>query len=155
MSAMTLDQYFDYMGLRFNAPKAEAIQLPSTTINWLVTNTSAPTEFYALELLDYTLPYTSYEAQSELPPAAVTLTLARATLNQISTVPDMSQAFNSAVAAGDIQVQGDPTLVTAILDLLDIFPANFNIVTPRQEQDLVAEVESNKVDAEGIGDRTP
>lgn len=155
MSAMTLDQYFDYMGLRFNAPKAEATLRQPTTINWIVTNTNDPTEFYALELLDYALPYTRYYAQSEMPPAEVTLTLARDTLNQISTVPDMSQAFNSAVAAGAINVQGDPTLVTAILDLLDIFPANFNIVTPRQEQDLIKEVESNKVDGEGIGDRMP
>ena len=36
----------------------------------------------------------------------------------------------AAVAAGAIKVQGAPTLVTTILDLLDIFPANFNIVTP-------------------------
>ena len=146
MSAMTLDQYFDYMGLRFNAPKAEAANVQPTTINWIVTNTPDPTEFYALESIDYALPYTRYYVQSELPPAAVTLTLARETLDKISTVPNMSEAFTNEVAAGTIQVEGDPSLVTTILDLLDIFPANFNIVTPRQEQDLMEELGSNKVD---------
>ncbi|HEX8071745.1 MAG TPA: alkyl sulfatase dimerization domain-containing protein [Pyrinomonadaceae bacterium] len=136
MSAMTLSQYFDYLGLRFNAPKAEAAQLPPTTINWIVNDDDA-TEYYALELLDYTLPYTSYKAQSELPPADVTLTLDRGVLDEISTAThvSMSQAFKLAVAAGKIQVQGDAQRVTAILDLLDTFPADFNIVTPRQEQD--------------------
>jgi alkyl sulfatase BDS1-like metallo-beta-lactamase superfamily hydrolase len=149
MSAMTLDQYFDYMGLRFDAPKAEAEQLQSSTINWIIThNTDStnPTEYYALESIDYALPYTRYYAQNELPTADVTLTMLRETLTQISTASNMSQAFNAAVAAGAIKVQGDPNIVTAILDLLDIFPANFNIVTPRQEQDLMEELESKKCD---------
>lgn len=155
MSAMTLDQYFDYMGLRFNAPEAIATGLQPTTINWIVTSDPDSAEFYALESIDYALPYTRYYAQKELPPAAVTLTLSRDTLNQISTVADMSAAFNAAVAAGKIRVEGDPALVTAILDLLDIFPANFNIVTPRQEQDLVQELKSNKGDDGRSGDGTP
>lgn len=52
---MTLDQYFDYMGLRFNAPNAEQAQLPSTTINWIVASVSGgttSTAYYAMELLD-------------------------------------------------------------------------------------------------------
>ncbi|MEW6737026.1 MAG: alkyl sulfatase dimerization domain-containing protein [Acidobacteriota bacterium] len=155
MSAMTLDQYFDYMGLRFNAIKAEATHVQPTTINWIIANTNDPTEFYALELIDYALPYTRYYEQSELPVAEVTLMLTRNTLNQISTVPNMSEAFNNAVTAGSIQVQGNPSLVTTILDLLDIFPANFNIVTPRQEQDLAEELEQNKVQDEGSCGRTP
>lgn len=132
MSAMTLDQYFDYMGLRFNAPKAEAAQVAPTTINWIVDNT----EYYALELLDYALPYTSYNAERELPPADVTLWLGRDVLNSIAIAPHMSLAFIKAVEEGTIKVQGDGKRVAAILDMLDTFPANFNIVTPRQEQDL-------------------
>jgi len=139
MSAMTLDQYFDYMGLRFNAPKAEATKLSDTTINWIVTHndTNESTAFYALELLNYTLPYTRYLAQGELPGADVTVTLDRTILDQLATVTDPAKVFMHDLDKG-ITVQGDPTLVTTILELLDIFPANFNIVTPRQEQDSVS-----------------
>lgn len=144
MNAMTVDQYFDYMGLRFNAPKAEATQVPPTTINWIVTSDNDPTEYYALELLDYALPYTSYDAQSDLPPADVTLQLSRETLSGILTASD----FTNAVDAKEIQVEGDGALVTAIFDLLDTFPANFNIVTPRQEQDLMENSGSDAADEE-------
>ena len=41
MTAMTLDQYFDYVGLRFNAPKAQVQDLAQPlTINWIFTDTS-------------------------------------------------------------------------------------------------------------------
>ncbi len=66
----------------------------------------------------------------------------------------MSAAFNAAVQSGAITVTGNPAIVTAILDLLDIFPANFNIVTPRQEQDLIANLESKNNDNGGSGGTT-
>jgi linear primary-alkylsulfatase len=140
MSAMTMEQYFDYMGVRFNAPKArlDPTFIPETTINWIINNADSPTEYYTLELIDYTLPYTNYDSSSELPPADVTITLDRSVLDEVSTKAhmSMSEAFNLAVAMGKIQVQGDPKRVTAIFDLLDIFPADFNIVTPGQEDGL-------------------
>ena len=140
VNAMTLDQYFDYMGLRFNAPKAEAAQLPDTTINWIVNpssgsnGSSGSTGYYAMELLDYTLPYTSYD-QNELPmpPAEVTVTLGRDVLDSLAIHPTPGQEFNRLVNLGTIQVQPQTLTakVVAILDKLDVFPANFNIVTPR------------------------
>lgn len=155
VSAMTLDQYFDYMGLRFNAPKAEAQNLPSSTSNWIVMSTSDPTQYYALEQLDFTLPYSQYATQGELPAADVTLKTDRITLNKIMSSEDMSAAFNAAVQSGAITVvSGDSAIVTAILNLLDIFPANFNIVTPRQEQDLIANLESKNNDNGGSGGTT-
>lgn len=73
--------------------------------------------------------------------ADVTLIMQRSVLNEISTTAhiSISKAFNLAVDAGKIKVvgPGNATIVTKILDHLDIFPANFNIVTPRQEKDLV------------------
>jgi alkyl sulfatase BDS1-like metallo-beta-lactamase superfamily hydrolase len=142
MSAMTLDQYFDYMGLRFNAPKAQAKPgfIPRSTINWIVMNPNALPQFYALELMDFTLPYTSYEKESELPANPdCTVTLERQTLNEITTDPNLTiaEAFELAVAQNKIVVKGDQSRVMAILELLDIFPANFNIVTPGQIQDAV------------------
>lgn len=142
MSAMTLDQYFDYMGLRFNAPKAQAEPtfIPRSTINWIVMNSHALPQFYALEVIDYTLPYTSYEKESDLPANPdCTVVLEREVLDEISTTPHltMTQAFNLAVQENKIVVKGDQKRVTDIFDLLDIFPANFNIVTPGQVQDSV------------------
>ena len=133
VNAMTLDQYFDYMGLRFNAPEAEAANLSNTTINWIVSSASGSTKsYYAMELLDYTLPYTSYDDQSQLPPAAITVLLGRPVLDSLAISPNPSQEFDALVTKGQIQVQGDKLKVMAILALLDIFPANFNIVTPGQ-----------------------
>ncbi|HEU4710297.1 MAG TPA: alkyl sulfatase dimerization domain-containing protein [Pyrinomonadaceae bacterium] len=137
MSAMRLDQYFDYMGLRFNAPEAMVSKtfIPQTTINWIVNNTDLTTEYYTLESVDYTLPYTSYDESGQLPPADVTLTMDRTVLDEISTTADMTmtEAFNLAVAEGKIKVEGDSSRVTAIFDLLDTFPADFDIVTPREK----------------------
>jgi linear primary-alkylsulfatase len=137
--AMTLDQYFDYMGLRFNAPKAEAASLPSTTINWIVLNGINNTSgYYAMELLDYTLPYTSYSKDSELPQAAIKVTLDRHELDGLAITLTPKQAFLDAVSAGKISVAPTTAVnqMANIFDCLDVFPANFNIVTPRQEQDL-------------------
>ena len=138
--AMTLDQYFDYMGLRFNAPKAETAQLPPTTINWIVKSITGSTGYYAMELLDYTLPYTSYSKDTEMPPAPIQVTLDRHDLDNLAITLTPYQDFLDAVAAGKIKLQPPtPTAinqVAAIFNMLDVFPANFNIVTPRQEQDL-------------------
>ena len=138
MSAMNLDQYFDYMGLRFNASDAQEDTnfVPQATINWIVNNTKSDPEFYALELIDYTLPYTKCDSSIKLPPADLTLTMDRNVLDEISTTDrmTMTEAFKLAVADGKIQVKGDSTLVTQIFDHLDTFPADFNIVTPRVEK---------------------
>ena len=137
--SMTLDQYFDYMGLRFNAPKAEATQLPSTTINWIVLNAVGGTSgYYAMELLDYTLPYTSYSKDSELPQAAINVTLDRNELDSLATTLTPRQDFLDAVNAGRIKLAPTTAVnqMANIFDCIDVFPANFNIVTPGQEQDL-------------------
>lgn len=136
ISAMTLDQYFDYMGLRFNAPKAEQAQLAPTTINWIVGDPMAGANYYYhMEYLDYTLPYTSYD-NGVLPSALIRVTLKRDVLNNLARIENPGEVFLALVDNGTIQVEGDKLKVAAIFDMLDMFPGNFNIVTPRQEQDL-------------------
>lgn len=131
VNAMTLDQYFDYMGLRFNAPQAEENQLSDATINWIVSSSDGSSKsYYSMELLDYTLPYTSYDDQSQLPSPAITVLLGRPVLDSLAISDHPSVEFDTGVNNGTIQVQGDKLKVMAILDLLDMFPANFNIVTP-------------------------
>ena len=133
VNAMTLDQYFDYMGLRFNAPQAEADGLSDVTINWIIISSDGLKKyFYALELLDYTLPYTSYDDNNQLPPSppAIEVIISRPDLDSLAIVTNPSGTFDLLVNQGKVQVQGDKTKVTAILARLDNFPANFNIVTP-------------------------
>jgi len=131
---MTLENYFDYMGLRFNAPEAEAASLTDATINWIVTPSSSggSTEYYSMEFMDYTLPYTSYDTFAELPPSppAINVTITRNDLNSLAIVSSPNLEFDIMVKDGRVQVQGDKLKVMAILSLLDNFPANFNIVTP-------------------------
>jgi alkyl sulfatase BDS1-like metallo-beta-lactamase superfamily hydrolase len=135
ISAMTLDQYFDYMGLRFNAPKAEAAQLASTTINWMV-NDNNTYSYYAMEFMDYTIPYTSYP-QDKLPPAPITVKIDRSVLNSLADSLKPAEDFLSGVQSGTITVAGNVQQVADIFAMLDVFPADFNIVTPGQVQDNV------------------
>jgi alkyl sulfatase BDS1-like metallo-beta-lactamase superfamily hydrolase len=132
---MTLDQYFDYMGLRFNAPKAEAAQLASTTINWMV-NDNNTYSYYAMEFMDYTIPYTSYP-QDKLPPAPITVKIDRSVLNSLADSLKPAEDFLSGVQSGTITVAGNVQQVADIFAMLDVFPADFNIVTPGQVQDDV------------------
>src|SRR5689334_8902709 len=82
---MTLDQYFDYMGLRFNAPQAEQDQLADATINWIVSSADGSSKsYYSMELLDYTLPYTSYDDPSQLPSPTVTVIIGRPVLDGLA-----------------------------------------------------------------------
>jgi alkyl sulfatase BDS1-like metallo-beta-lactamase superfamily hydrolase len=90
-----------------------------------------------MELLDYTLPYTSYSKDVEMPPAPLEVTLDRHELDNLAVSLTPCPDFQSAVTAGKIKVDpaGAAQQVATIFDMLDVFPANFNIVTPRQEQD--------------------
>ena len=140
VNAMTLEQYFDYMGLRFNAPNAEqalaAAPVKNWTIKWLVSNSASSSGGNCLmEFMDYTLPYTIYKQGEVLPSANVAVTLSRDTLNSLTTSTDPVTTFNTAVGANQIQVAplGEKDKVTFILGKLDFFPANFNIVTPRPD----------------------
>jgi len=49
VNAMTLDQYFDYMGLRFNAPQTEQNQLSDATINWIVSSADGSSQVLLLD----------------------------------------------------------------------------------------------------------
>ena len=64
--AMTLDMFFDYMGVRLNGPKADGRLI---TINWVFTDTG---QKYVLSLEDSVLVYTANK-QLDQPDATVTL----------------------------------------------------------------------------------
>lgn len=140
LNAMTLEQYFDYMGLRFNAPNAETAlatsPVKSWTIKWLVSNsTSSSGGNCLMEFMDYALPYTIYNQGEVLPAATVTITISRDDLNSLANSETPVIDFDLKVASGAITVSppGNKDKVSFILGKLDFFPANFNIVTPRPD----------------------
>jgi linear primary-alkylsulfatase len=125
LKAMTLDLYFDYLGVCLNGPDADG---KSISINWNFTDTG---EKYAMTLENSAL---TYSANKQLPKPDATLTLTRTTLNEVtgkvSPAVSLGQAFDEAIAAGDIKVDGDGAKVSELFGLMDTFSPSFNIVTP-------------------------
>lgn len=119
IKALTLDMYFDYMGIRLNGPKAA--NLPETTLNWNFTDTG---QRYALILRNGAL---THRAGVQLPNATATIELPRATLDDV-TLGRATVA--EAIQAGDIKITGDPQALQQVLGLMDQFKPTFNIVTP-------------------------
>ncbi|MPZ57629.1 MAG: MBL fold metallo-hydrolase [Rhizobiales bacterium] len=119
IKAMTLDMFFNYMGIRLNGDKAAAI--PETVYNWNFTDTN---QQYAMTLRNAAL--TQREGEQD-PQAAVTVTLTRAGLDDITLG---KTTFQKEIAAGRIKLDGDGDKLTQLFGLLDTFEVMFNIVTP-------------------------
>ena len=118
LKALTLDQYFDFMGIRLNGPKADG---KTITLNWNFTDVG---EQYAVELENSVLIYTS---NKQLASADVTVTLTRTTLDAISL---QETTFAEAFASGAIKIDGNKDKLLELFGLFDTFDQKFNIVTP-------------------------
>jgi alkyl sulfatase BDS1-like metallo-beta-lactamase superfamily hydrolase len=118
LRAMSMPLYFDYMGIRLNGEKAEGRTI---VVNWTFTDTG---EKYALNLENCALTYRSGTLATS---ADVSLTLARSTLDAITT---KQMTFEEAIAAGLIVVQGNPQRFAELISILDTFDPLFAIVTP-------------------------
>jgi alkyl sulfatase BDS1-like metallo-beta-lactamase superfamily hydrolase len=118
LKALTLDQYFDFMGIRLNGPKADG---KTITLNWNFTDVG---EQYAVELENSVLIYTRNKQHVS---ADVTVTLTRATVDAISL---QQTTFVEAFASGAIKVDGDKGKLLELFSLFDTFDQTFNIVTP-------------------------
>ncbi len=123
--AMTLDLYFDYLGILLNGPKADG---KSIVLNWNVSDAPDPEEDWVLTLENSTLTYAGPGRQSAS--ADATIRLSRPTLNAINTSPDWMEAWNNAIASGNVLVDGNADSLFDLLDLLEEFKPMFNIVTP-------------------------
>ena len=120
LNAMTIDQIFDTMAVRL---KAEEVGGLSVLLN-LTVATGAGEEQWVLGLSNRAL----HSVPGRHDDAAVaTFRLDRATLLSIceGAVP-----VADAVAAGDIQVDGDAVAASAIFDHLDVFMSMFKLVEP-------------------------
>jgi len=117
--AMSVDLFFDYLGIRIDAGKAA--KLSEMVLNWKFTDIG---EDYAVTVRNAAL---TYRRGVQDPSAAATITLTRAALDRVS----MQEAtFERAIESGEITIDGDAAALTGVLDTLDSFELMFNIVEP-------------------------
>lgn len=116
--AMSLDLFFDYLGVRLNAEKAAGATM---TINMDFGDQGG---VYLLQLENGVLNNT---AGVKADNADATVTLSRSTLDGIMLG---EEPFAQALNNGDLKVDGDPAKLEELVSYLDTFPFWFNIVTP-------------------------
>ncbi|MBP7243296.1 alkyl sulfatase dimerization domain-containing protein [Amaricoccus sp.] len=116
--AMSLDLFFDYLGVRLNAEKAGEA---TARLNFDFSDTG---EKVFVQLENGVLNHT---AGMQADDADVTLTLSRDTLNGIILG---ETTLDDAVGGGDVTLTGDQAKLTEVVSYLDTFPFWFNIVTP-------------------------
>jgi alkyl sulfatase BDS1-like metallo-beta-lactamase superfamily hydrolase len=115
--AMSLDMFFDYLGVRLNGPKANG---KKATINMDFTDTK---EKYVVTLSNSVLTYVGNKQANN---ADCTVTLTRATLNDII----LGQAkMAEKITSGDVKVSGNEKALQEVLGSLDTFELWFNVIT--------------------------
>jgi alkyl sulfatase BDS1-like metallo-beta-lactamase superfamily hydrolase len=118
LRALTVDNIFDFLGVRLNGPKAEGKQM---MLNWHFTDSG---KRYVLNLENSALTYLEDASSAK---ANTTLTLTRETLDAILL---QRLPFKQAVAEGKLKLEGDGAKVLELFGLLDTFKPNFEIVAP-------------------------
>jgi alkyl sulfatase BDS1-like metallo-beta-lactamase superfamily hydrolase len=117
--SLPLDMYFDYMAVRLDGDKAAGKKI---VLNWLFTDTG---QKYVLNLENSAL---TCAPDAQAPNADATLTLMRATLDEISL---QKTTFAAALESGKIAVAGSRDKFLELLAMLETFPVRFPIVEPR------------------------
>jgi alkyl sulfatase BDS1-like metallo-beta-lactamase superfamily hydrolase len=120
LKAVSTEMFFDFLGVRLNAQKAEGKTL---IVNW---NFTEPRQQFVLNLENSALTHVIGKQSDK---ADATLTLARSTLDAVTL---RKMAFPEAVQAGLIKIEGDPTKLIELLGMLDTFNPMFEVVEPRR-----------------------
>jgi len=120
LRALTTGLFFDYLGVRLNADKAQGKHI---VLNWDFTDTK---EKYVLNLENSALTYSLGNGD---PKADASFVLTRATLNEVILG---KTTFPEVIKAGKAQVKGDPRKLGELMGMLDTFPSSFPIVEPLQ-----------------------
>ena len=119
---LSLDLFFDFLGVRLNGPNAEG---KTIVINWEFPDTG---QRYALTLQNCAL---TYLADRHAPEPDCTVTLDRTTLNRVIlrelTLPE-------ALAQDLVKIAGNGTKVAELFALLDDFIMGFEIVEPLRSE---------------------
>jgi len=119
--AMSLDLFFDYLGVRLNGEKAEGRRI---VVNWVFSDLGRT---YLANLENSAL---TYLADRRSDGADATVTLERAVLNRLVL---REVAFTDAVARGLMRVDGDGAKVAELFGMLDDFRLMFEVVEPKRE----------------------
>lgn len=138
--AMKIGSYFDYLGVRLNGAKAEG---KTIVLNWVIRGMPEDEPVnYTMNLSNAAL---TYRANRHAANPDATVELNRGVLDAINTAPNEAfpdlnseQAFDDAMARGQVQVAGDRGKVHELLGagpdgmglLLDQFATTFNIIEP-------------------------
>jgi len=120
--AMSLDLFFDYLGVRLNGDKAEGLTI---VINWVFSDLGRR---YVLNLEHCAL---TYLADRESDRADATVTLDRAVLDRLIL---RETPLADAVQRGLVSIDGDPAKVAELFGLLDDFALMFEVVEPKRER---------------------
>lgn len=122
VNALTVPLFFDYLGVRLNAPKAEGVH---TVMNWVFPDIA---ERYVLNLENCALTYLADRTAND---AHVTVTLARPVLSQLLL---RQVTLADAIRAGTITAEGDAAKLSELFELIDEFYFMFEILEPRRER---------------------
>jgi alkyl sulfatase BDS1-like metallo-beta-lactamase superfamily hydrolase len=116
--AIPLGLFFDYLGVRLDAAKAEGKQM---VVNWVFPDVGQKVR---MNLENSAL---TYALDKQAPNADATITLNRITLDSITL---RQKTFPQAVKEGEVKIQGNGARLQELLGMLDDFNPNFDIVTP-------------------------
>ena len=119
--AMSLDLFFDYLGVRLNGERAEG---RGSVINWVFPDLGRR---YVLTLSNCALTWLA-DRQSDR--ADATVTLDRATLSRLVL---RELPFTDAIQRGLVGLAGEPAKVAELFGLFDDFALMFEVVEPKRE----------------------
>jgi alkyl sulfatase BDS1-like metallo-beta-lactamase superfamily hydrolase len=119
LRAISNELFFDFMGVRLNAAKAEG---KAMVINWNFTDSK---QQFVLTLEDSAL---TYVTGKQAPHADATITLTRGTLDAMTL---QKTTFPDALQAGLVKVDGDPRRIGELFSMLDTLNVMFEIVEPK------------------------
>ena len=116
--AMSLELFFDYLGMKLNGPKADGKRI---VLNFDFTDVK---EKYMIEMVNGVLNHT---ADHQADDADATITMTRKTLNQIVL---QQTTIEKAIEAKAVKIDGNEASLIEMLSYLDSFEFWFDIVTP-------------------------
>ena len=120
LKAMTMDLYFDYLGILLNGPEADGKFI---VLNWNITDTRWKNTCFPSK----TQRSLTWGRTRQSSSADATVKMTRATLDDINTG---ELTWQDAISSGKLKIHGDPSKLFELLGLLEGFELMFNIVTP-------------------------
>ncbi len=123
LKVIKLDALFDFMGIHLNAKRAEDRFI---ILNWVFTDKPSENDQnkFVTTLENSVVNHTAGEQSNA---ASATITISSETLGEILLGDTTAEI---AIDNGKITIDGSVATVILFLSLMEVFPSNFNIVTP-------------------------